>query len=131
MEKDILNIAINGDEKNKSEIVYNNIVNTMDKLKMTKEDQIEYLKTKITTLEQDYQNKVVILITLAISFAILCLGMYLLAIDNYLLGILFVIFAFIVVVYKLIRTNVFNQKIKNKKYIELESLRNNLNSILK
>lgn len=131
MEKDILNIAINGDEKNKNEIVYNNIVDTMNKLKMTKEEQIDYLKTKITTLEQEYQNRMVILITLVISFVILCIGMYLLAIDNYALGIIFIILAFAVVVYKLIRTNVFNQKIKNKKYIELESLRNNLNSILK
>ena len=33
MEKDILNIAISGDEKNKNEIVYNNIVEQMDNLR--------------------------------------------------------------------------------------------------
>lgn len=131
MEKDILNIAINGDEKNKNEIVYNNVVDTMDKLKMTKEEQIDYLKTKITTLETDYQNKISILLTLVISFVILCVGMYLLAMDSYVLGVIFAILAFVVIVYKMVRANVFNQKIKNKKYIELESLRNNLNSILK
>ena len=64
MEKDILNIAVSGDEKNKNEIVYNNIVDTMDKLKMTKQEQIDYLKLKITTLENEYQNNMIILITL-------------------------------------------------------------------
>lgn len=131
MEKDILNIAINGDEKNKNEIVYNNIIDAMSKLKMTKEEQIDYLKTKVVTLEQEYQNKISIIITLVIVFIILCVGMYLLAIDSYALGVIVIIFSFVVAVYKLIRTNIVDRKIKNKKYMELESLRNNLNSLLK
>lgn len=131
MEKDILNIAISGDEKNKNEIVYNNVIDTMDKLKMSKDDQIEYLKMKITSLESDYQNKIVILITLVISFLLLCIGMYLLTLDNYILGSLFVLLAFFITVYKLIKTNTVDAKIKNKKYMELESIRNSLNTLLK
>ncbi len=131
MEKDILNIAVSGDEKNKNEIVYNNIVDTMDKLKMTKQEQIDYLKLKITTLENEYQNNMIILITLILSFAIMCVGIYLLITDDYLLGSIFIIFAFGLTVYKLIKTLARDRKIRNKKFLELESIRNSLNAILK
>ena len=63
MENDILNIAVSGDEKNRNEIVYNNVVYSMDKLKMSKADQIEYLKMKLSTLETEYQNNMLILVT--------------------------------------------------------------------
>ena len=131
MEKDILNIAINGDEKNKNEIVYNNIVEQMDKLKMTKQEQIDYLKLKITTLENEYQNNLTILFTLIITFVLLCVGIYLLITNDYVLGIIFVLLAFIVTVFKLIKTLARDRKIRNKKFVELESIRNSLNQILK
>lgn len=44
MENDILNIAVSGDEKNKNEIVYNNVTNAWNKLKMISSDQIELFK---------------------------------------------------------------------------------------
>lgn len=131
MEKDILNIAISGDEKNKNEIVYNNIVDTMDKLKMTKQEQIEYLKTKITTLENEYQNNIMVLITLMLSSIILCIGLYLLIKNNYVLGSIFVVLAFIIVVFKLMSALYQDRKLKNKKYMELESIRNSLRAVLK
>lgn len=131
MEKDILNIAISGDEKNKNEIVYNNIVEQMDKLKMTKQEQIDYLKLKITTLENEYQNNMIIMFTIIFSFALLCVGIYLLVTDDYVLGSLFILLAFVLTVFKLIRTLARDRKIRNKKFVELESIRNSLNAILK
>lgn len=131
MEKDILNIAISGDEKNKNEIVYNNIVEQMDKLKMTKQEQIDYLKLKITTLENEYQNNMIIMFTIILSFALLCVGIYLLVTDDYVLGSLFILLAFVLTVFKLIRTLARDRKIRNKKFVELESIRNSLNAILK
>ena len=131
MEKDILNIAISGDEKNKNEIVYNNIVEQMDKLKMTKQEQIDYLKLKITTLENEYQNNMIIMFTIILSFALLCVGIYLLVTDDYVLGALFILLAFVLTVFKLIRTLARDRKIRNKKFVELESIRNSLNAILK
>ena len=62
MEKEILNIAISGEEKNKNEIIYNNIVEAMESLKMSKDDQIEYLKTKVSDMEHQYQNNILILV---------------------------------------------------------------------
>ena len=55
MEKEILNIAISGEEKNKNEIIYNNIVEAMETLKMSKDDQIEYLKTKLNYTDKDIE----------------------------------------------------------------------------
>ena len=131
MENDILNIAVSGDEKNKNEIVYNNVVDAMDKLNISKNDQIEYLKTKITTLETEYQNNVIILVTVLLSLALIFVGIYLLITNDYILGIVFVMIGFILTVYKLIRSLIKDRKIRNKKYMELESIRNSLNSILK
>lgn len=131
MENDILNIAVSGDEKNKNEIVYNNVVDAMDKLKMSKNDQIDYLKMKLSTLETEYQNNMVILITIVLSLVLLGIGIYLLVTNDYILGISFILIGFGITVYKLIRTLIIDRKIRNKKFVELESIRNSLSDILK
>jgi Uncharacterized protein conserved in bacteria len=131
MEREILNIAISGEEKNKSEIVYNNVVDAMDNLKMTKEEQIEYLKTKVSNMEHEYHGNIAILIILVISFVLVCLGLYLVATNEYLLGVIVTFIGFGLALFKLLSTIRKYNSIRNKKYIELESLRNNLNSILK
>lgn len=131
MEREILNIAISGEEKNKNEIVYNNVVDAMNNLKMSKEEQIEYLKTKVSNMEYEYQGNIVILITLVISIVLVCLGLYLVATDEYLLGVIVTLVGFSLAVAKLLITVRKTNSIRNKKYIELESLRSNLNSILK
>ena len=103
----------------------------MDNLKMTKEEQIEYLKTKVSSMESDYQNNIAIFITIVISFLLLGLGLYLVATEQVLLGVILVLIAFSLAITKLLLTLRKYTSIRSKKYIELESLRNNLNSILK
>lgn len=131
MSKKVMNIAITGEEKNKKEIVYNNVVEAMDNLKMTKDEQIEYLKTKVACMENDYQSNIAILITLCISILLLSLGLYLVATDSLVLGIVLVILSFILVVGKLLLTIKKYTTIHTKKFMEIDTLRNNLNSILK
>ena len=131
MENDILNIAVSGDEKNKNEIVYNNVIDAMEKLKMSKNDQIDYLKMKLSTLETEYQNNMMILVTLILSLIIICVGIYLLITDDYILGVTFVIIGFGATVYKLVTTLLRDRKIRNKRFMELESIRNSLDAILK
>lgn len=131
MEKEILNIAISGEEKNKNEIIYNNIVEAMEHLKMSKDDQIEYLKTKVSNMEHEYQNNVMILIVLVISFMLVCLGLYLVATDEFVLGVILTFIGFGLSIIKLLTTIRKNNLIRNKKYIELESLRDSLSSLLK
>ncbi len=131
MEKEVLSINISGEEKNKNEIIYNNIVSAMNTLKMSKEDQIEYLKTKVATMESEYQNNIAILITIGISCLLLALGLYLVAMDQVLLGVALVIIAFLLTIAKFLLTLRKYTSIRSKKYIELESLRKNLDSLLK
>lgn len=131
MEKEILNIAISGEEKNKNEIIYNNIVDAMDHLKMSKDDQIEYLKTKVSNMEHEYQNNIMILIVLVISFMLVCLGLYLVATNEFVLGVILTFIGFGLSIIKLLTTIRKNNLIRNKKYIELESLRDSLSSLLK
>ncbi|MBS7021124.1 MAG: hypothetical protein KH135_04585, partial [Firmicutes bacterium] len=53
-----MSILIRGNEKNKNEIIYNNIVDKMDEMNLTKEEQVEYLKSKVSILELETHNKV-------------------------------------------------------------------------
>ncbi len=131
MGKKVMNIAITGEEKNKNEIVYNNVIEAMDDLKMTKDEQIEYLKTKVANMENDYQSNITILIALLISILLLGLGLYLMAVDSLLLGILLVLLSFILIVGKLLLTIRKYTTIHTKKFMEIDTLRNNLKSILK
>ena len=59
MRKDLepISILIRGNEKNKNEIIYNNIVDKMDEMNLSKDDQVEYLKSKISILESETHNK--------------------------------------------------------------------------
>lgn len=131
MEKKGMNITITGEEKNKNEIIYNNVVDAMDNLKMTKDEQIEYLKTKVSNMENTYQSNIIILITLVISILLLGLGLYLVATDQILLGIALSILGFLVIVVKLLLTLKRYTSMRTKKYIEIDSLKENLSSILK
>ncbi len=131
MGKKVMNIAITGEEKNKNEIVYNNVIEAMDNLKMTKDEQIEYLKTKVANMENDYQSNITILVALLISILLLGLGLYLMAADSLLLGILLVLLSFVLIVGKLLLTIRKYTTIHTKKFMEIDTLRNNLKSILK
>ena len=82
-----LNIYISGEENNKNEIVYNNVVKNM---KLTKEEQVEYLKHKVSQLELEMKNKMLISILCLISIVGICFGIFLIILDVYLLGIILV-----------------------------------------
>ena len=131
MEKKGMNITITGEEKNKNEIIYNNVVDAMNNLKMTKDEQIEYLKTKVSNMENTYKSNIMILITLIISVLLLGLGLYLVATDQIFLGIVLVLLGFSVIVVKLLLTLRRYTSMRTKKYIEIDSLKENLSSILK
>ena len=68
-----IKITIDGNEKNKSEIVYNNVIDDMNDNNLSKEQQIEYLKERINYLETSMKNKIhlgLIIIINSIIFAI-------------------------------------------------------------
>ena len=69
-----IQVNIGGEEKNKSESVYNNVIDQMEDMKLTKAEQVQYLKTKVAALEVETRNKLTMWALIAIGFALMCLG---------------------------------------------------------
>ena len=82
-------VNFNGTEKNKNEIIYNNIIGTMEDMNISKQEQIEYLKQKITYLESTSRDKTILIATILIGFIFLLFGTYLMSIDIKIYGAIF------------------------------------------
>ena len=120
-----INIAINGDENNKTEIVYNNVIQNMG---LTEEEQIKYLKSKISELEIEKRNRTLTFLLILISIVGMSFGLFLMVKDLYFLGTLFILTTFIGVIIRfyLMYKNVMNIN-KNMEYDKIEQLRKLLN----
>lgn len=129
MKGEKIDIHINGEETSKNEIIYNNLIENM---KLTEKDQLNYLKTKVINLELEEKNKRLTLLLCLISLIGICFGCYLLIVDFYLLGILFIIGTFIGVIIRsyLMFKNILNTT-RSTKYDKIENLRKILDSKLK
>lgn len=130
-EKSSINININSKDETKSEIVYNNVISNMDKMDLTKEEQIDYLKLRITELEQEHKDKFQLIILSAIFTIILIFGLFLIVEDFHTLGIIISILVFII---SIITTYKLSKNYKNNlndKYEEIETIRKLINSKLK
>lgn len=127
-----IHISINGDEKYKSEIVYNNVMNIMNDKNITKEDQVEYFKEKLTLLEASRKNTFKQIIIFGVGFLLLALGLFLICIDFYTLGIIFSLISYILTVILIIKfTNNNSYALQSKKYEEIETLRKIIDSKIK
>lgn len=89
-----MNIKIEGNEKNKNEIIYNNIIDTMDEMKLSKDDQLEYLKQKISFMESEMKNRMILALTVFIGVALLGLGIYFMFCEFFVLGSIVIVVAF-------------------------------------
>ncbi len=127
-----ISILIRGNEKNKNEIIYNNIVDKMDEMNLTKEDQVEYLKSKIAILELETHNKVNLMICILLCLIVLGLGIYFVAIDLYLFGVLVSFLSVFVLMFKMYQSFQTSMRIsKPENYDKIEHLREILNMRLK
>ncbi len=125
-------VNFNGTEKNKNEIIYNNIIGTMEDMNISKQEQIEYLKQKITYLENTSKERTIIIITVLIGFILLLLGVYLMSINVKIYGAIFIIASFIAVITKLILViRKLQASSKDGKFDSVEQLRKILNLKLK
>ncbi len=120
-----INIAINGDENNKTEIVYNNVIQNMG---LTEEEQLKYLKSKINDLELELRNKTLSILLIIISFIGIGFGLFLMIQDLYLFGSIFIIVTFVGVIVRfyLMYKNVIDSH-KSSEYEKIEQLRKLLN----
>lgn len=131
MDKNNISISINGNEKNKNEIIYNNILDSMDEKNISKDEQIEYLKSKVANLESEVKNKINLSLTIIIGFICLVFGIYLMYVNQKLIGTIFITTSFITVVILLLRMIRKYNNVNNSKYSEVDRLKSILNSRLK
>lgn len=127
-----MNIKISGTESNKNEIIYNNIVDTMKELELTDQEQIAYLKTKVTSLEVEVQQRIVMLCTVVAGMVGIGLGLYFVAIDQYLFGTILsfgTLGLMLYRIYLMFKNHVVVKKDDN--YDKIEHLRSMLNMRLK
>ncbi len=124
-----MNVNING--KTKNEIIYNKLIDSMNEMKMSKDEQIEYLKLKVSNLEVETRNKFLLLTLLTIGTIALLVGLYLMYVRLYILGLIFVFGTFIALSIKLIMTAKRSAVIRNSKYDEIERIKSLLNIKLK
>lgn len=126
---DKVKISITGEEKSKNEIVYNNII---ENLKLSEEEQVKYLKNKVTNLEIEMHNRMITVILILLSIIGLSLGISLIIMDIYILGIIFVLATFIFVAIKFYLMYKKILKIsKSMEFDKIEHLRDILNMHLK
>ena len=122
-----IDIAINGNENSKSEIIYNNIMKELDK-----DEQVKYLKAKVTLLETEMRNKMISLFLLVGAMIGFGVGIYFLILDLYLLGTFVILLIFIVVMIRfyLIYKNIIKVT-HNMEFDKVEHLRKILDNRLK
>ena len=124
-----INITINGEESNRSEIIYNNIISNLN---LTKDDQVKYLKNRASLLELELKNKRLTTLLCLISLIGIGFGIFLISSDLYFLGTLFILITFIGVV---IRFNLMYKNIiestKSKEFEKVELLKQILEEKLK
>lgn len=130
MKKDKVSININNNET-KSEIVYNNIVSNMDNMNISKDEQIEYLKNRVSELENDQKLKFDFAILGLSSLLLLVIGITFLILNFYFIGSFIVLLSFGYVGYKTYKLSNCNSKINLDKFEEIEVIRKMIDSKLK
>lgn len=130
-EKGSINISITSKDETKSQIIYNNVISNMDKMALSKDEQLDYLKSRVTELEQDHKNKLQIILLTVVFSIVLAFGLFLIVEEFYTLGIIIsfaIFFTAIITIYKLsknIKSNL------DDKYEEIETIRKLISSRLK
>ena len=130
-EKNSINIAINGKDENKSQIVYNNVINNMEKMSLTKDEQLEYLKTRLTTLENDQKNKLRLAVIILVFTILLFFGLFLIIEDFHTFGVIVSLLTFFGVIFTIIQFSKNTRTEITDKFEEIETVRKLLNSKLK
>ena len=122
-----IDITINGNEKSKNEIIYNNIMQELNK-----EQQVNYLKHKVTTLEIESKNKLVALILILSSIIGFIIGIYFVAVDLFILGsiVIFTTFTAVMIRFYMMYKSILNIT-RNMDFEKVEHLRKLLNMRLK
>lgn len=131
MKKDKMIININDKNNSKSEIIYDNIVSNMEDMSLNKNDQIEYLKARISNLEEEQKLKYdFIILGLSALFALI-IGIAFLILNFYVVGILIVFITCFISCYHVFKLSSNCKSISFDKFEEIEEIRKIISSKLK
>lgn len=130
MKKDSITVNISKNDS-KSEILYDNIVSNMESMKLSKDEQIEYLKTRVSILEQENKKKYDFIIMGLICLFLLVIGIALLILNFYTLGSFVVVGTSFYGIFKTYMLASKENKFSLDKYEEVEAIRKIISSKLK
>ena len=131
MKKDKMVININDKSDSKSEIIYDNVVSNMEEMSLNKNDQIEYLKTRISNLEKEQKQRYdFIVLGLSALFALI-IGVTFLILNFYVVGIFIVFSTCFISCYHTFKLSSGNKKISLEKFEEIDDIRKYISSKLK
>ena len=130
MKKDSITVNIKKNDS-KSEILYDNVVSNMENMKLNKDEQIEYLKTRVSVLEQENKKKYDFIILGLICLFSLVIGIALLVLNFYTLGSFVVIGSCAYGIFKTYMLASKENKLSLDKYEEVEAIRKIISSKLK
>ena len=130
MKKDSITVNISKNDS-KSEILYDNIVSNMESMKLSKDEQIEYLKTRVSILEQENKKKYDFIIMGLICLFSLVIGIALLILNFYTLGTFTVVGSCLYGIFKTYMLASKENKFYLDKYEEVEAIRKIISSKLK
>ncbi len=127
------NIIININDKNdtKSKIIYDNVITSMEKMSLNKSEQIEYLKNRITKLEQEQKKKTDLVLISLVCLLSLIIGISLLILNFYTLGSLIIFASCAYGIIKTYKISNIKNNFPQEKYEEIETIREVINSKLK
>ena len=120
---------IHGTEKNKKDIIYHNVIENM---KLSKEEQVKYLKSRVDILELEMKNRMIFMILVFVGIFGNMAGIIALIGNLYILGISLIILTFICIFVKLyfLFRNLVKQT-SNTEFDQIEELKKLLNMKLK
>ena len=131
MKKDKMVININDKSDSNSEIIYDNVVSNMEEMSLNKNDQIEYLKTRISNLEKEQKQRYdFIVLGLSALFALI-IGVTFLILNFYVVGIFIVFSTCFISCYHTFKLSSGNKKISLEKFEEIDEIRKYISSKLK
>ena len=86
-------------DKNKNDIIYDNVVESFH---LTMDEQVKYLKKRVSYLEEKISERNKYALLFLFTFLALCFGIGLLCLDFYILGIVLIIATFIFIIITLL-----------------------------
>ena len=131
MSKNKMVININDKSNSKSEIIYDNVVSNMEEMSLNKNDQIEYLKNRISNLEKEQKLRYdLIILGLSAVFALI-IGVTFLILNFYVVGIFIVFSTCFISCYQTFKLSSNSKNISLDKFEEIEEIRKVISSKLK